>query len=53
MFRLALVLLALSCSLVQSAIVRKFDIDFQDEAELRSQFKDFKVKYEKEYDGQE
>ncbi|XP_038643264.1 cathepsin L-like [Scyliorhinus canicula] len=53
MFRLALVFLALSCSLVQSAVVRKFDIDFQDEAALRSQFEDFKVKYDKEYDEQE
>ncbi|XP_038643265.1 cathepsin F-like [Scyliorhinus canicula] len=53
MFRLALVCLALSYSLVLSEIDPEEDIDLEDETKLRSQFEDFKVKYDKEYDEQD
>lgn len=50
MLRLALICLALSCSLVQS---RVFLLNVDDEREMRSQFEKFKVKYGKEYEGPE
>ncbi|XP_078061002.1 LOW QUALITY PROTEIN: cathepsin L-like [Mustelus asterias] len=50
MFRLTLICLALSCSLVQSKVSH---LNVDDEGELRTQFEEFKVKYKKDYEGLE